>query len=134
MSGDSLRPFEFYCNQIVSYIHKYFKFLLKTIVCDFTKDERGKIYFLGLKAFTPLYETEQIQKSVFSNQNYIKDEKNINKIYKTLTCKMCLLSYPKNKITKIVTYKLMLKLKENLDKRKLPILNHLNVRNLLLSL
>ena len=129
MSGESLRPYEFYCNEIVNYIHKWFRFLLKSVVCDFIKDERGKIFFLGLKAFTPLYTNDTVYKPL-SNTAYIKDEKNINKIYKTLTCKMCLLSYPKNKITKIVTFKLILKLKENLEKRDTSILNHVSVRNI----
>lgn len=127
MSGESLRPYEFYCNEIVNYIQKCFKFLLRTIVCDFIKDERGTIYFLGLKAFTPLYESDSIGKHL-SNTAYINDENNINKIYKTLTCRMCLLSYPKSKITKEVTYKLIIKLRESLENRNNSILGHVNVR------
>lgn len=126
MAGESLRPYEFYCNEIVKYVHRWFKFLLKTIVCDFIKDERGTIYFLGLKAFTPLYEGDKLGMQV-SNKEYIYHEDNIRKIYKTLCCRMCQLSYPKSKITKVVTYKLILNLRENLEKRNFGILDHINV-------
>lgn len=127
MAGESLKPYEFYCNEIVNYVHRWFKFLLKTVVCDFIKDERGIIYFLGLKAFTPLYEGDKIGIQV-SNKEYIYHEDNIRKIYKTLCCRMCQLSYPKAKITKVVTYKLILNLRENLEKRNFGILDHINVR------
>lgn len=129
MAGESLRPYEFYCNEIVNYIHRWYKFLLKTIVIDFTKDERGVIYFLGVKAFTPLYETDKLSKAL-SNIAYIKDEKNINKIYKTITCRMCFLSYPKNKITKIVTFKLIQKLNDRLEKRNVFAFGHVNCLNI----
>jgi hypothetical protein len=129
MSGDSLKPYEFYCNEIVNYIHRWFKFLLKTIVCDFIRDERGIIYFLGLKAFVPLHEGDKLGLQL-SNKDYINNENNINKIYKTLTCRMCNLSYPKAKITKIVTFKLILQLRENLENRNYGILDHINVSNI----
>ena len=51
MSGEAVGPYEFYANQIVKYVQKWFNLLLKTIVIDFMKDERGIIYFLGVKAF-----------------------------------------------------------------------------------
>lgn len=129
MAGESLRPYEFYCNEIVNYIHRWYKFLLKTIVIDFIKDERGVIYFLGVKAFTPLYETDKLSKQL-SNIAYIKDEKNINKIYKTITCRMCFLSYPKNKITKIVTFKLIQKLNFRLEKRNVFAFGHVDCLNI----
>ena len=125
MAGDSLKPYEFYCNQIVKFIHKWFKFLLKTIVCDFIRDERGIVYFLGLKAFTPLYEGDKLGLQL-TNKDYINNENNINKIYKTLPCRMCMLSYPKSKITKVVTFKLIMNLRENLEKRHYGILDHIN--------
>lgn len=126
MAGEALTPYEYYTNEIVQYIHKWFRFLLRTIVVDFIRDERGIIYFLGVKAFTPVYEFVDIQKP-FSIKEYLKSEKNLNKIYKTLTCKLCMLSYPQAKITKLVTFKLLLKLKENLFYRNSALFNHIHV-------
>lgn len=124
IAGEALKIYEFYCNEIIKYVQKYFKLLLKTIVIDFIKDERGIVYFLGVKAFYPV--NEEIEKPI-SAIDYIKDEKNINKLYKTWSCRLCQLSYPKSKITKVVTFKLLIKLKENLIKRGLGIFNHINV-------
>lgn len=127
MAGESIKPYEYYCSQIINYVHKWFKILLKTIVIDFVRDERGVIFFLGVKAFTPLYEECSIGK-VITNKEYIHDEKNLNKIYKTLTCKMCFLNYPISKITKTITLKLIFKLKNNLEKRNYDLLSHIIVR------
>lgn len=129
MAGESLKSYEFYANEIVVYIQRYFKLLLKSIVIDFMKDERGIIYFMGVKAFTPVKEHDDYQ---FNTNEYISNEKNISKLYKTWTCRLCQLSYPKAKITKVVTFKLLMKLKENLAKRDLGIFNHINVRLLVI--
>jgi len=56
MSGEAVGPYEFYANQIVKYVQKWFQVIFKTIVVDFMKDERGIIYFLGVKAFELLKE------------------------------------------------------------------------------
>lgn len=127
MSGESVSPYEFYANQITLYLQKWYKVLLNTIVCDFMKDERGIIYFLGVKSFTLVKDPNELmnikpEKSLMK----IKDEKNIKKFYKTWTCRLCLLPYPKSKITKIVTFKLLFKLKENLKKRGCQCFEHIN--------
>ena len=124
MSGEeAVGPYEFYANQIVKYVQKWFKLLLKTIVVDFMKDERGIIYFLGVKAFECLKEPETDPKFLptpqFKNDNY-------KKFYKTWTCRLCQLPYPRNKITKTVTFKLLYKLKENLKKRGFNYFEHIN--------
>jgi hypothetical protein len=129
MAGESLKPYEFYANEIVNYVQRWFKLLLKKIVIDFIKDERGIIYFLGVKAFTPVKEDFDKQINVME---YIKNENNISKLYKTWTCRLCQLSYPKAKITKVVTFKLLMKLRDNLAKRDLGIFNHINVNNYLI--
>ena len=105
---------------IVDYLLRYHKLPLKTIVCDFMRDERNYIYFLGVVAFES--EMDPLDKSaeLFKNQqlNYQCDKENrLVKNYKTWRCRLCLLSYPQAKITKIVTFKLLYKLKENLKKR-----------------
>ncbi len=117
MSGDSLKEYEFYASEIVTYVQKWFKLLLNSIVIDFIKDERGIIYFLGVKAFTPAQNLGSAKPNSISTKDYIKDEKNINKLYKTWTCRLCQISYPKDKINKIVTFKLILNLIKNLEKR-----------------
>lgn len=127
MAGEALKQYEFYANEIIAYVQKWFKLLLKSIVIDFIKDERGIIYFLGVKAFTPIKEDDDPQ---FNALEYINNEDNISKLYKTWTCRLCQLSYPKAKITKVVTFKLLMKLKENLTKRDLGIFNHINVRDI----
>ena len=123
MSGEAVGPYEFYANQIVKYVQKWFQLLLKTIVVDFMKDERGIIYFLGVKAFECLKEPKVDQPLMpaaqFKNDNY-------KKFYKTWTCKLCQLPYPRNKITKTVTFKLLYKLKENLKKRNFNYFEHIN--------
>ena len=123
MSGEAVGPYEFYANQIVKYVQKWFQLLLKTIVVDFMKDERGIIYFLGVKAFDCLKEPETDPKFLpipqFKNDNY-------RKFYKTWTCRLCQLPYPRNKITKTVTFKLLYKLKENLKKRGFNYFEHIN--------
>jgi len=111
MSGESLRPYEYFANQ-------YFKLFLKDITIDFIRDERGIIYFLGVRAFTKLFEKkEDYLKNMEVTKNYLNNEANVKKIYKTLTCRLCTLPYPKSKITKMVTFKLLMRLKENLSKR-----------------
>ena len=126
MSGESLRPYEYFANQIINYIQKYFKLFLKDIVIDFIRDERGIIYFTGVRAFTKLFEKkEDFLKNVALTKDYLNNEANVKKIYKTLTCRLCTLPYPKSKITKMVTFKLLMRLKENLSKRGTNIFNHL---------
>ena len=125
MSGEAVAPYEFYANQIVKYLQKWFQLLLKTIVIDFMKDERGIIYFLGVKAFDLLKEIEDDSEpkimpvAQFNTDNY-------KKFYKTWTCRLCMLAYPRNKITKTVTFKLLYKLKENLKKRGFNYFEHIN--------
>jgi hypothetical protein len=125
MAGESVKPYEFYANEIIIYLQKLYKLVLKTIVIDFTKDERGMIYFLGVKAFTPVKEPEDMIPE-FNIRDYVKDENNIRKIYKTWTCRLCGLSYPKAKITKVVTLKLLINLRDNLAKRGKGIFDHIN--------
>lgn len=127
MSGESVFPFEFYANQLILYLQKWYKLLLKTIVCDFMKDERVIIYFLGVKSFTLMKDPNELmnikpEKTLLK----IKDERNLKKFYKTWTCRLCFLPYPKTKITKIVTFKLLYKLKENLKKRGCKCFEHIN--------
>jgi len=123
MSGEAVGPYEFYANQIVKYVQKWFKVLFKTIVVDFMKDERGIIYFLGVKAFDllkePIVDPKAMPISLIKNDNY-------KKFYKTWTCRLCLLPYPRNKITKTVTFKLLYRLKENLKKRGFNYFEHIN--------
>ena len=126
MSGESVAPYEFYAKQLVLYLQKWFKLLLKTIVIDFMKDERGIIYFLGVKSFTTVREPGEKGMIVPLNMIKVNDEDNIRKFYKTWTCRLCLLPYPKAKITKIVTFKLLYKLKENLKKRGFHHFDHIN--------
>ena len=123
MSGEAVRPYEFYANQLVKYVQKWFNLLLNTLVVDFMKDERGIIYFLGVKAFDCLKEPIVDQKLAPVNQ--IKND-NYRKFYKTWTCRLCQLPYPRNKITKTVTFKLLYKLKENLKKRGFNYFEHIN--------
>lgn len=128
MSGDALKPYEFYANSIIDYVQKYYKLFLKDITVDFTRDERGIIYFLGVRAFTKLYDRkEDFMKNAALTKDYLNNENNVKKIYKTLTCRLCTLPYPKNKITKMVTFKLLMRLKENLSKRDFNIFEHLIV-------
>ena len=51
---------------------------------------------------------------------------NYKKFYKTWTCRLCQLPYPRNKITKTVTFKLLYRLKENLKKRGFNYFEHIN--------
>jgi len=130
MTGDSLKEYEFYANEIVIYVQKWFKLILNSIVIDFMKDERGIIYFMGVKAFTPAqnFLFKGIAKiNSKTTKEYIQDEKNIKKLYKTWTCRLCQISYPKDKINKIVTFKLILNLIKNLEKRNGNIYKHINV-------
>ena len=126
MSGESVAPYEFYANQLVVYLQKWFKLLLKTIVCDFIKDERGIIFFLGVKSFTLVKDPDEIQMTITPSNINVNNEDNIKKFYKTWTCRLCQLSYPRSKITKIVTSKLLFKLKENLKKRGFYYFEHIN--------
>ena len=129
MSGESIAPYEFFAEQLVLYVQKWFKLLLKTIVCDFMKDERGIIYFLGVKAYLTVRDPNEMgllkSPGMFGTLK-VNDENNIRKFYKTWTCRLCLLPYPKAKITKIVTFKLLYKLKENLKKRGFSHFEHIN--------
>jgi hypothetical protein len=125
MSGESIKPYEYYANEIVNFLEKNFRLILNSIVIDFMKDERGIIYFLGIKAFSPV-RAEPIP--VFDNKKYIKDDKNLTKIYKTFTCRLCMLNYPQAKITKSVTFKLLSNLKEGLLKKKFTLFDHINVK------
>ena len=129
MCGDALKPYEFYANEIISIVQKMFKILLKTIVIDFIRDERGKIYFLGVKAFVPYKSKEEVEKELRVGDQ-LRDDKNLKKFYKTLTCKLCLLSYPKAEITKLITYKLLIQLKNNLAKRGKKTFSHITNHNI----
>ena len=122
MSGEAVNQYEYYANNICKYVQKWFKLLFKTIVIDFMKDERGIIYFLGVKAFDVL-KYPDLEKKISLLQP--KDD-NYKKFYKTWTCKLCQLPYPRNKITKTVTFKLLYKLKENLKKRGFNYFEHIN--------
>ena len=122
MSGEALRPYEYYANQIVKYVQKWMQLSLKLIVIDFMKDERGIIYFLGVKAFDLVKEPILEQKMPL----LLVKKDNFKKFYKTWTCKLCQLPYPRNKITKTVTFKLLYKLKENLKKRGFNYFEHIN--------
>jgi len=128
MTGESLKEYEFYANEIVTYVQRWFKLFMNTIVIDFIKDERGIIYFLGVKAFSPANNFMDPLK-MGSNQTlqYIKDENNLKKLYKTWECRLCQISYPKDKINKIVTFKLLLNLTKNLEKRNENIYKHISV-------
>ena len=123
MSGEAVAPYEFYANQIVKYLQKWFQLLLKTIVIDFMKDERGIIYFLGVKAFDLLKDVE-IEPQLNPMAQFKTD--NFKKFYKTWTCRLCMLPYPRNKMTKTVTFKLLYKLKENLKKRGFNYFEHIS--------
>ena len=123
MSGEAIAPYEFYANQIVKYIQKWFQLLLIIIVIDFMKDERGIIYFLGVKAFDLLKDIE-IEPQLNRLAQFKID--NFKKFYKTWTCRLCMLPYPRNKMTKTVTFKLLYKLKENLKKRGFNYFEHIN--------
>jgi hypothetical protein len=129
MTGESLREYEFYANEIVTYVQRWFKLFMNTIVIDFIKDERGIIYFLGVKAFTP---ADNFMDALKINNNltkqYIKDENNLKRLYKTWECRLCQISYPKDKIDKIVTFKLLLNLTKNLEKRNENIYKHISVK------
>ncbi|MCQ2819466.1 MAG: hypothetical protein MJ252_19560, partial [archaeon] len=122
MSGLAIEPYEFYAKQIVDYMQRYHGLPLKKLVCDFMRDERDIIYFLGVKAFeSDVDPTKEIQEkgtklNKLLNQTY--DKKNdIRKNYKTWTCCLCQLPYQRSRITKLVTFQLIYKLKENLKKR-----------------
>ena len=123
MSGEAVGPYEFYANQICKYVQKWFGVLFKTIVVDFMKDERSIIYFLGVKAFDllkePIVDPKAMPTALIKKDNY-------KKFYKTWTCRLCQLPYPRNKITKTVTFKLLYKLKENLKKRGFNYFEHIN--------
>ena len=123
MSGEAVAPYEFYASQIVKYLQKWFQLLLKTIVVDFMKDEKGTIYFLGVKAFDLLKEIE-VEPQLLPPPKFTDD--NYKKFYKTWTCRLCMLPYPRNKMTKTVTFKLLYKLKENLKKRGFNYFEHIN--------
>ena len=123
ISGEAVRPYEFYANQIVKYVQKWLGLILKTIIIDFMKDERGIIYFMGVKAFNLLKEPDTELKLL--PLNIIKND-NFRKHYKTWICRLCQLSYPRNKMTKTVTSKLLYKLKENLKKRGFNYFEHIN--------
>ena len=128
MSGESLKQYEYYANEIVLYVQRWFKLHLNTIVIDFIKDERGIIYFLGVKAFTPasnFMDPSKLGSNV--TKRYINDENNLKKLYKTWECRLCQISYPKDKIDKIVTFKLLLNLTKNLEKRNENIYKHISV-------
>ena len=124
MSGEAVAPYEFYANQIVKYLQKWFQLTLKTIVIDFMKDERGIIYFMGVKAFDLLKEIEEDGNKLAPTAQFKRD--NFKKFYKTWNCRLCMLPYPRNKITKTVTFKLLYKLKENLKKRGFNYFEHIN--------
>ena len=124
MNGEAVAPYEFYANQIVKYLQKWFKLTLKTIVIDFMKDERGIIYFLGVKAFDLLKEIEEDEPQLMPTAQFKND--NFKKFYKTWNCRLCMLPYPRNKITKTVTFKLLYKLKENLKKRGFNYFEHIS--------
>lgn len=84
MSGESVSPFEFYANQLILYLQKWNKLLLKAIVCDFMKDERELIYFLGVKSFTLMKDPNELmnikpEKTLLK----IKDERNLKKFKKS---------------------------------------------------
>ena len=134
MTGDSLREYEFYANEIIMYVQRWFKLFMNTIVIDFIKDERGIIYFLGVKAFTPA--TNYMDPSKLGSnitKMYIKDENNLKRLYKTWECRLCQISYPKDKINKIVTFKLLLNLTKNLEKRGENIYTHISVNYIILT-
>ena len=121
MKGMATQPYEIYCEQIVRYIRKHFHLLLEEVVCDFTKDERGKIYFLGLRKYT----VKESANPNFKLNEFIHDEQNLKRMYKTLQCKLCQLYYPISNINKQVTYKLLIKLRDNLAKRDSNIFAHI---------
>lgn len=130
MCGLSLEPYEFYAQQIVDYLLKYHKFPLRLLVCDFMKDERDIIYFLGVIAFRTEWDPEDDNKKQKLPELSKLEKKEIdsrNKLrkYKTWKCRMCLLEYPQDKVTKIVTFKLLFKLKENLMKRNVNCFEHI---------
>lgn len=128
MTGESLKEYEYYANEIVMYVQRWFKLFMNTIVIDFIKDERGIIYFLGVKAFTPASNfMDPAKLGANVTQQYIKDEKNLKRLYKTWECRLCQISYPKDKINKIVTFKLLLNLTRNLEKRNENIYKHISV-------
>ena len=93
------------------------------IVIDFVKDEKGVIYFLGVKSFKALDQSKIYRVSI---KEYLKNEDNRKKIYKTIMCRLCQLSYEKSKINKVVSLKILMKVKENLSKRKIYMFNHID--------
>ncbi len=122
VSGEALKQYEFFAKEIVKYVKRWFKLLLKKIVIDFIRDERGIIYFLGVKSFDTVDYT--LPKM---DLEYLQNEENMKKLYKTITCRLCLLSYHKDKITKVVTFKLLVKLRDNLERRDKKIFPHITV-------
>lgn len=128
VTGEALKQYNYYAKEIVRYVKRWFKLLLKKIVIDFIRDERGIIYFLGVKSFDTVDYT--LPKM---DLEYLLNEDNMKKLYKTITCRLCLLSYHREKITKIVTFKLLVKLRDNLERRDKRIFPHITVSNCIIE-
>lgn len=125
LSGASISQYEFYAEQIVEYVLRNLKVVILEIVIDFVKDEKGVIYFLGVKSFKALDQSKIYRVSI---KEYLQNEENTKKIYKTIKCGLCLLSYQQSKINKVVSLKILVNVKDSLSKRKIYMFPHIDVR------
>jgi len=79
---------------------------------------------LGVKSFKALDQSQLVR---IPYKEYFQSEEGRKKTYKTITCRLCLLSYEKSKINKVVSLKILVKLKEILSKRNIYMFSHIDV-------
>eukprot|EP00347_Sterkiella_histriomuscorum_P000881 403374165 len=121
MKGKVLEPYEYFAEQIVNFIFKSYGIRIEQIAIDFIKDERDVIYFTDVNGFK-VFEHEKVSRLAMLTDDQwvekIKEEKGIfDRANNTVQCSLCRISYKKNEVTKIVTYKMLFELRNHLYKR-----------------
>lgn len=126
----SFAEFEEVAQDLISFINKAHRIKLSEIVIDFTKDQVGEYFFVGVKYFR-VEQYEKVNELYFqkSEGNLVKQENlkfNLfdnstglsNYLHNFIgTCKLCKLQFMREEMSRSVTFKMIKDLITHMQKR-----------------
>lgn len=128
LKGRIIHEYEKRSQQIMNVIERSFNLRLKQIVCDFQKDDRNRVWLIGIHSYLIETDVKISVPMIKSDSEWTKNDKSSNKkIFGTKRCKMCRLKYSQDKINKLITTKMLYELKSHLYKRGIFKFDHLEI-------
>ena len=117
----NLRIYETQIASLCTYLSRSWGYKFEELVCDFVTDEFGNAFFVNCKSFK-LYNATMLNELAFMDDDTREYHKTENKAViaranNSVSCTLCRLNFSKSEVTKIVTMKMLFKLKQHLNKR-----------------